>query len=91
MTLVLDNSLFSQKKTFKNDKIRSHEWLYFLFETQSIKGFSFLFELFTLHIGTFNKRVEWTISDWTNLEVKLRSAGHLSKPMTYIHIPVEVK
>ena len=31
MTLVLDNSLFSQKITFKNDKMRSHECLYFLF------------------------------------------------------------
>ena len=30
MTPVLDNSLFSQKTTFKNDKMRSHECLYFL-------------------------------------------------------------
>ena len=30
-TLALDNSLFSQKTTFKNDKMRSHECLYFLF------------------------------------------------------------
>ena len=42
-TLVLDNSLFSQKDNFRNDKMRSHECLYFLFEIQSIKCFFVLF------------------------------------------------
>jgi len=53
--------------------------MYLLFETQSIKHF--FFELFTLLVvcGTLTKHGERVISDWTDLEVKLRSAGHLSK------------
>ena len=47
MTPILDSSLFSQMETFKNDKIRAHECLYFLFETQSIKHFCFYFLLYS--------------------------------------------
>ena len=77
--MFLINSLFSQKDNFLGMvKMRSHEYLYFLFETQSIKHF---FELFTLLVvyGTLTKHVEQAISDWSDLEVKLRSAGRLGK------------
>ena len=60
MNPILDNSLFSQKETFKNDKMRSHKCMHFLFETQSIKRFSYL--LLVVY-GILTKRVERVISN----------------------------
>ena len=40
------NHFSLKRQTFRNDKIRSHERLYFYLKTQSIKCFFFLFELF---------------------------------------------
>ena len=92
MTLVLDNSLFSQKTTFKNDKMRSHECLYFV--TQSIERFFFPFLFWTLLVvyGTPTKRVEWAIFDWTDLEINLGAqVTWANKQIAYIHIPMKVK
>jgi len=84
MTLILDNSLFSQKENFL--RMRSHECLYFLFwfETQSIKHFFLLF-YFTCRLRHPHQTyITWNF--WLNrLGNQLRSTGHLSKQTNDLH------
>ena len=77
MTLVLDTSLFPQKTTFKNDKMRSHESLYFLFFYLKHSQSNILFCFTRLR----HPHQTWRTSNfWLNrLWDKLRSANHLSK------------
>jgi len=65
-TLVLDNSLFSQKTTFRNDKMRSHECMYFLFQTQWIKRFFFAF--FFWKMQGMSNNVSWSCMSEHNMQ-----------------------
>ena len=76
------NSLFSQKITFKNDKMRSHECLYFyLKHSQSNAFFSlfFCFELDSSFNDTPTKRAERVASDQIDLEVKTQERRSLEQ------------
>jgi len=73
MTLVLHNSFFlSRKTTFKNDKIRSHECLYFLFFILKHSQ-SNVYSTLLVAYGSPTKRVERAISDWADLEINSRA------------------
>ena len=67
MTLVLHNSSFFRKTTFKNNKKKSHECLYFLFfiwkHCQS--------NVYSTLLVAYNTPTKHAISDWADLEINL--------------------
>ena len=72
MTLVLHNSsfFFLRKTTFKNDKMRSHECLYFSFFIWKHSQ-SNVYSTLLVAYGTPTKRVGRAISNWADLEINL--------------------
>ena len=92
MTIVLHNSFFfSRKKNFKNDKMRSHECIYFLFLIwKHIQ--SNVYSALLVAYGTPTKRVERAIFYWADLEINSGvQVTWANKPTTYIHILVKFK
>jgi len=64
------HKIFKKDKTFKKDKMRSHEFLYLLFIDMKHSQSNVYSILFTIY-GTATKRVERAISDWAYLEITL--------------------
>jgi len=78
MTPILDNLLLSE--TFRNDKMRSHEHLYFtLKHSQSNAFFSLNFSALLIIYDILTKCVARVISDWTVLEVQTQERMSLEQ------------